>query len=173
MTGTSHQALVEQLADSLARPLLSCTPGRVFGRTGLPAKATAVTGMQRAGETTFLHQLRGQRIEHGIPPERLPRPPLARAPEAEVEERFDPRLVDICFHQMVPKEFDFHALRDEAINKTQLGSFPVPMPPIELQHHYARFVEKARCVADIAGTAAGRIAGLNASLMSGAIEADA
>ena len=72
MASSLRQALVEQLADSLGRPLPSLTPRRVFGRTGLPGKATAVTGMRRAGKTTFLHQLRGERIERGIPRDRLP-----------------------------------------------------------------------------------------------------
>ena len=53
-------------------PLPPFTPRRVFGRTGLPGKATAVTGMRRAGKTTFLHQLRGERIERGSPLDRLP-----------------------------------------------------------------------------------------------------
>ena len=53
-----------------------------------------------------------------------------------------------------------------SINKTQLGSFPVPVPPIKLQHRYARLVDDVCCVADTADTAADRIARLNASLMS-------
>lgn len=60
-----------------------------------------------------------------------------------------------------------------SINKTQLGSFPVPVPSIKLQHHYARLVDKVRCVADTADIAARRIAGLNASLMSRLLGADA
>ena len=72
MTGAMCQALLEQLADSLGRPLPPFTPRRVFGRTGLPGKATAVTGMRRAGKTTFLHQLRGERIERGGALDRLP-----------------------------------------------------------------------------------------------------
>ncbi len=52
------------------------------------------------------------------------------------------------------------------INKTQLGSFPVPIPPIKLQYLYARLVDNVRCVADTADAATDRIAGLNASLMS-------
>ena len=69
---TRRQALVEQLAESLARPLPSLTPRRVFGRSALPGKATAVTGMRRAGKTTFLHQLRRERVERGIARELLP-----------------------------------------------------------------------------------------------------
>ena len=72
MSSSMRQALVEQLADSLGRPLPAFTPRRVFGRTGLPGKATAVTGMRRAGKTTFLHQLRRERIEQGTSPDRLP-----------------------------------------------------------------------------------------------------
>ena len=72
VAGSLRQALVEQLADSLGKPLPSFTPRHVFGRTGLPGKATAVTGMRRAGKTTFLHQLRHERVEGGIPLDRLP-----------------------------------------------------------------------------------------------------
>ena len=72
MAAPLRQALVEQLADSLGKPLPSFTPRHVFGRTGLPGKATAVTGMRRAGKTTFLHQLRHERVESGIPLDRLP-----------------------------------------------------------------------------------------------------
>lgn len=43
------------------------------------------------------------------------------AARTEAERRFDPRVVEIYFHKMVPKEFDFRALRDEAI----------PLPPSE------------------------------------------
>lgn len=57
-----------------------------------------------------------------------------------------------------------------SINKAQLGSFPVPIPPIELQDRYAKLIANVRCVVDTADTAAGRIAGLNASLMSRLLE---
>ena len=53
-----------------------------------------------------------------------------------------------------------------SINKAQLGSFPVPIPPIELQSRYARLAANVCCVVDTTGTAAGRIAALSASLMS-------
>jgi len=65
-------ALVEKLANSLTDPLPGGTSRRVFGALGLPGKATAVIGMRRAGKTTFLHQLRQERIERGIPREALP-----------------------------------------------------------------------------------------------------
>lgn len=64
--------LAEKLADSLAGPLPPATPRRVHGAVNLPGKATAVIGMRRAGKTTFLHQLRRERLEHGTPRERLP-----------------------------------------------------------------------------------------------------
>jgi predicted AAA+ superfamily ATPase len=38
----------------------------------LPAKATAVVGVRRSGKTTYLHQLRRERAEQGVPRERLP-----------------------------------------------------------------------------------------------------
>ena len=67
-----RQAFGDQLADSVRKPLPDFTPRRVFGRVRLPGKVTAVVGMRRAGKTTFLHQLRRERIEQGAARERLP-----------------------------------------------------------------------------------------------------
>ena len=53
-----------------------------------------------------------------------------------------------------------------SINKTQLGNFPVPIPPIELQIRYANLIGRLRCISDTADTAAGHISELYASLMS-------
>jgi len=64
--------LAEKLADSLAGPLPEGTPRRVHGAITLPGKATAVIGMRRAGKTTYLHQLRRERLEGGVARERLP-----------------------------------------------------------------------------------------------------
>lgn len=53
-----------------------------------------------------------------------------------------------------------------SINKTQLGGFLVPIPPLDLQRRYAETVDAARTVARVAGSGT-RIAGtLMASLMS-------
>ena len=67
-----RQVLSEQLTDSLRRPLPEHTPRRVFGRVSFDGKATAVTGIRRAGKTTFLHQMRRRHGDQGIPRERLP-----------------------------------------------------------------------------------------------------
>ena len=66
------QALVDQLAESVRRPLPSFTSRHLFGRISLPGKATAATGVRRAGKTTFLHQLRPGAPRSGTPQERLP-----------------------------------------------------------------------------------------------------
>ncbi|OQX11880.1 MAG: hypothetical protein BWK76_18500 [Desulfobulbaceae bacterium A2] len=66
------EVLTEKLAESLAAPLPELTPRRVYGVTGLPGKATAVVGMRRAGKTTFLHQLRRERLAQGTPRRHLP-----------------------------------------------------------------------------------------------------
>ena len=66
------RALTEKLAESLAEPLPGSTPRRVYGAAALPGKVTAVVGMRRTGKTTFLHQLRRERMEAGIPREHLP-----------------------------------------------------------------------------------------------------
>ena len=66
-----NQAFRELLAES-ARPPPDLTSRRVFGPVRLPAKATAIIGMRRAGKTTFLHQLREERRAQGVPLARLP-----------------------------------------------------------------------------------------------------
>lgn len=63
--------LGEKLAEALTAPLLEATPRRVIGKVTLPNKVTAVIGMRRAGKTTFLHQLRRERMEQGVARERL------------------------------------------------------------------------------------------------------
>lgn len=62
----------ELLADSARRPLPQFTPRRVHGRVRMPGKVTAVAGMRRVGKTTFLHQLRAERLARGVAKERLP-----------------------------------------------------------------------------------------------------
>lgn len=64
--------LVEKLADALEGPLPASTARRVHGRPHLPGKATAVIGMRRAGKTTYLHQVRRERVERGAARERVP-----------------------------------------------------------------------------------------------------
>jgi predicted AAA+ superfamily ATPase len=64
--------LIEKLIDSLTAPIPAFTPRLVHGTVSLPGKATAVVGMRRAGKTTFLHQIRRERLERGVGQERLP-----------------------------------------------------------------------------------------------------
>ena len=64
--------LADKLADSLAGPLPTATQRRVHGPVRLPGKATAVIGMRRSGKTTFLHQVRRERVEQGTARECLP-----------------------------------------------------------------------------------------------------
>lgn len=64
--------LAEKMANSLVSPPPIGTPRRVCGTVSLPGKVTAVIGARRAGKTTFLHQLRRERVEHGVARERLP-----------------------------------------------------------------------------------------------------
>jgi predicted AAA+ superfamily ATPase len=66
------QVLSEKIADSIRSPLPQLTPRRVFGAIQLPGKATAVVGMRRAGKTTYLHQLRGEKAASGQDREQLP-----------------------------------------------------------------------------------------------------
>jgi uncharacterized protein len=64
--------LIEKLTDSLVQPIPAGTPRHVHGRMTFAGKATAIVGMRRAGKTTFLHQLRGDRLESGQARELLP-----------------------------------------------------------------------------------------------------
>ncbi len=63
--------LVEKLGEGISSPIPDSTPRRVHGRLSLPGKATAVIGMRRAGKTTLLHQIRRERLQAGVPRERL------------------------------------------------------------------------------------------------------
>jgi hypothetical protein len=65
-------ALTEILTVSLSCAVPPGTPRRVPGRLGLPGKVTAVVGMRRAGKTTFLHQIRSERLAGGTPRAHLP-----------------------------------------------------------------------------------------------------
>lgn len=72
VTSVVRQRLAEKLAGSLTAPLPAATPRRARGTVSLPGKATAVIGMRRAGKTTFLHQLRRERLAAGVARARLP-----------------------------------------------------------------------------------------------------
>jgi predicted AAA+ superfamily ATPase len=64
--------LVEKLADSLSGAIPEGTPRRVYGPVAVAGQATAVVGMRRSGKTTFLHQIRRERLSGGMERERLP-----------------------------------------------------------------------------------------------------
>jgi uncharacterized protein len=72
LTPILRQHLAEQLGASLSAAIPTGTRRRVYGSVSQPGKATAVIGMRRAGKTTFLHQLRHERLASGIPQKRLP-----------------------------------------------------------------------------------------------------
>lgn len=67
-----RHAFDAQLADELEDAGPAFTRRRVFGQIRLPGKVTSVIGMRRAGKTTFLHQLRAEKIAGGTAPWRLP-----------------------------------------------------------------------------------------------------
>lgn len=74
-SGTSRDFrayLAEQVTASLAGSLPEATPRRVRGTVAFPGKVTAIIGMRRAGKTTYLHQLRRERLAGGVGRERLP-----------------------------------------------------------------------------------------------------
>ena len=66
------RTLSEKLTELLTSAIPESTARRIPGTVSLPNKATAVIGMRRAGKTTFLHQLRRERLAAGIPRAQLP-----------------------------------------------------------------------------------------------------
>jgi predicted AAA+ superfamily ATPase len=67
-----RDALADALAVSLDGPLPRGTDRRVHGAVRLPGKVTAVLGVRRAGKTTYVHQLRKERLAAGTPRPLLP-----------------------------------------------------------------------------------------------------
>ncbi len=67
-----RQALSDQLTRSCHESPPQFTPRRVAGSYRFPGKATAVLGARRAGKTTFLHQVRAERIAAGASLDRVP-----------------------------------------------------------------------------------------------------
>lgn len=72
MSSSVRQVLLEKLAESFATPLPDATHREVWGPAPPPGKSLAVIGMRRAGKTTYVHQLRGDRIGPGAGQERVP-----------------------------------------------------------------------------------------------------
>jgi predicted AAA+ superfamily ATPase len=67
-----RRVLSEKLADSLIGPLQLGTPRNLPTTLVFPQKATAISGMRRAGKTTLLHQIRQQWIDQGHGREQCP-----------------------------------------------------------------------------------------------------
>ena len=67
-----REALVESVAASPEIPADPGTRRRIPGLVRFAGKATAVVGMRRAGKTTFVHQLRRERLVGGLSPENVP-----------------------------------------------------------------------------------------------------
>ncbi len=59
-----------------------------------------------------------------------------------------------------------------SINKTQIGGFPVPIPPIDLQIRYCNIITRMRRVADTAIDTTGRVFELSSSLMNRSLKVD-
>lgn len=70
--GIVRAALSDALAASLDGLLPEGTPRRVHGAVRMPGKVTAVLGVRRAGKTTFVHQLRRERLAAGTARALLP-----------------------------------------------------------------------------------------------------
>lgn len=120
--------LAEQLAESERRPLPSFTARSVSPPVRFPGKVTAVVGMRRAGKTTFLHQLRSESVERGVP--------LRRLPYISFE---DERLADLGATQL-------GLLVDEYYRRSPESDRGMPVAwhfdEIQLIHGWERFVRR-------------------------------
>ncbi|MDR7555022.1 MAG: AAA family ATPase [Armatimonadota bacterium] len=65
LAGPVREALTEPPANFPGGPVPEGTPRRVYGTVQLPGKVTAIPGVRRAGKTTFVHQLRRERLAAG------------------------------------------------------------------------------------------------------------
>jgi predicted AAA+ superfamily ATPase len=72
LSGPLRAALSDALAESLELPIPAGTDRRVTGTVRQPGKVTAVIGVRRGGKTTFVHQLRRERLAAGSPRSLLP-----------------------------------------------------------------------------------------------------
>jgi len=66
------KALSEKIVESLTTPFAESTRRLVHGTLEMPGKASAIIGMRRAGKTTFLHQIRAERVHRGVPRAHVP-----------------------------------------------------------------------------------------------------
>lgn len=65
LSGPLRDALADALAGSLGDPIPWGTDRRMMGTVRQPGKVAAVIGVRRAGKTTFVHQLRRERLATG------------------------------------------------------------------------------------------------------------
>lgn len=72
LTPYHRQTLSALLRDASSIDEMISTPRRIGVSHHLPKKATSITGMRRSGKTTFMHQVRQQRIASGHQPELMP-----------------------------------------------------------------------------------------------------
>jgi predicted AAA+ superfamily ATPase len=94
----------------------------------LPGKATAVIGMRRAGKTTFLHQLRRERLDRGVGRERLP--------YLNFE---DERLVDLRADQLHLVLEEYYRLHPQLRGREQVTWC---FDEIQVVHGWERFVRR-------------------------------
>jgi len=94
-----RELLTEILVTSLVTEPPSFTPRRVHGTLSLPGKATAIVGIRRAGKTTFLHQIRCERLNRGTPLEWLPYINFEDERLAGLEARHLHVLVDVYYRR--------------------------------------------------------------------------
>ena len=66
------RVLEAKLADGISSLPPAATTRRIAQEYSFPGKISAIVGMRRSGKTTFLHQMRHEAVERGIPLQRLP-----------------------------------------------------------------------------------------------------
>ena len=118
MPARSYSASLSQSQGRSGFSIIFRHPARQDPRTGNPGlRVRRGLGTRDMEEAERLRDQLGQLLAD--PQYHTP------AARAEAEKRFDPRVVDIFFDKMLPEEFDFRSLRDQAI----------PLPPSESDGH--------------------------------------
>jgi hypothetical protein len=146
--GERRQALADLLSSSLERPIPEAVERRIPGAVRIPGKVTAIIGVRRAGKTTFVHQLRRERLAAGIPGQLIPYINFEHERLAELDASDLGFLLDE-YRRLVP-------------NASRLGTVLWSLDEIQVVAGWERFVRR---IMD-AGNAEVTVTGSSAALLS-------
>lgn len=146
-----RQVFAEQLSESERSPLPSFTARSVSLPARFPGKVTSVIGTRRAGKSSFLHQLRSESFERGVPLRLLPYISLG-----------DERLAGLSVEQLGLLADEFYPRAPDPARGTPVAWH---FDEIQLVHGWERFVRR---LLD-SGRAEIAVAGSSAALLSSEI----